>query len=548
MHQHGINALAAGVLLITGALAEESRLTIEAWVDSTPHAVNPNKVLRLAPGPHRLDFRFGPAVRADSFRLRFKLEGLDNEWRDAQGLMRVTARFSNAAGDVVENRDFEVRGNSAGWTGSPERSRLTSRRETVTVPENAVTLRLLLVSGGPVETVGTLIVDDLKVSAVERGTILIQDDFETNEQFDRPDETPRGWLRGGLRRDLLQVARFGGNHALAAFDANVQSFGEWFKDVPLHGQVQPGEKLTLEWKEMFSVGKGGSNMAGYGYVPPGDYVFRVQALAPLEDRVIGAVALAVEVPTPFWKSAWFLMLCTTGGAVGVALAARQVTRRRWQRRVERLEGQQAVERERTRIARDIHDDLGTNLTRIGLLSQMIRRETADGSRAAAAAEEVGQAARAMTQAMAEIVWAVNPHYDTLEGLANFLGRFAQEFLSTAGLRCRLDLPLDLPAIPLAAEKRHQLFLAFKEALNNIVRHARATEVRIALTVEADRFRLTMSDDGCGFSIGPTTSHGNGLTNMAVRLKEIGGACEIESQPGRGTTVRLSVPGGGGNQT
>ena len=179
-----------------------------------------------------------------------------------------------------------------------------------------------------------------------------------------------------------------------------------------------------------------------------------------------------------------------------------------------------------------------------LLSQVIRRETADGSRTASAAKEVGQTARAMTQAMAEIVWAVNPNYDTLEGLANYLGRFAQDFLSTAGLRCRLDMPVELPSLAVPAETRHQLFLAFKEALNNIVRHARATEVRVALTAKLERFSLSVTDDGCGFAAETVAGRGNGLTNMAARLKEIGGACEIESQPGKGTTVRLSVPGGG----
>lgn len=513
-------------------------------VDGKVQPPSSNVVLHLSPGAHRLDFNFGPVVRANPSRLRFKLDGLDNEWRDAQGVMRLTVRFQNAAGDVLENRDFEAHDNGPGWMGNVERSQFTVRRKSLRVPEETVTLRLLLVSGGAADVVGAMIVDDVKLTVAGPGTVLFQDDFETGENLDRSNGTPRGWLRGGLRRDLLQVARLGGNHALAAFDDNVQSFGEWFIDVPVRDKVKPGETLTLEWKEMFSIGKGGPHMAGYGYVPPGEYVFRVQALAPFEERVVGETALAIAIPASVWRSAWFLALCAVAGAAVVALAARQVTRRRWQRRVERLEWQQAVERERTRIARDIHDDIGTGLTRIGLLSQTIRRETAGGSRAASAAEEVGETARALTRAMAEIVWAVNPSYDTLEGLANFLGRFAQEFLSTAGLRCRLDLPVELPALTVPAETRHQLFLAFKEALNNVVRHARATEVRVVLTVESNRFVLSVTDDGCGFSTESVAGRGNGLTNMAARLKEIGGTCAIASEPGKGTIVRLSAPGGG----
>jgi signal transduction histidine kinase len=166
-------------------------------------------------------------------------------------------------------------------------------------------------------------------------------------------------------------------------------------------------------------------------------------------------------------------------------------------------------------------------------------------------DRIYSTARELTRAMDEIVWAVNPQHDTLDSLATYLGRFAQDYLAVARVRCRLDLPMRLPAWPLTAETRHNLFLAFKEALHNAVKHAAATEVRISLSIEPQAFALRVEDQGHGFaarsagtpaSPDPTrVAAGNGLANMRQRLAEIGGRCEIRSAPGQGTTVEFIVP-------
>jgi signal transduction histidine kinase len=217
-----------------------------------------------------------------------------------------------------------------------------------------------------------------------------------------------------------------------------------------------------------------------------------------------------------------------------------------------LERQRALERERARIARDIHDDLGASLTRITMLSQSARGELEFSPASAVAdVERIYSTARELTRAMDEIVWAVNPKHDTLDSLVTYLGRFAQTFLSAAGIRCRLDLPLQVPAMTLSAEIRHNLFLAFKEALNNVVRHAQATEVRIRLDLLGQGFVLTLSDNGRGFHWtgwgqspalpqADRPSGGNGLGNMHKRLQEIGGACEWKTAPGEGTRVKFVI--------
>jgi len=306
------------------------------------------------------------------------------------------------------------------------------------------------------------------------------------------------------------------------------------------------EGLETDWTEA-----GGERVAVYRYVPPGQYRFRV--IACNNDGVwneTGAQVAFCVLPR-FWQTAWFQLPAAAAALTAVAAGARWLTHRRLRRRMERLERQQALERERARIAKDIHDDLGASLTRITLLSQSARAELDDDAPAAADLDRIYATVRELTRALDEIVWAVNPRHDTLDSLATYLGRFAQDFLAAAHVRCRLEMPMHLPHCPLTAETRHNLFLAFKEALHNAVKHARAPEVRVCLRTGADQFVLRVEDNGHGFDAGDVAGRtaappdrpaaGNGLANMRQRLAEIGGRFELESAPGRGTTVVFVVP-------
>jgi signal transduction histidine kinase len=213
----------------------------------------------------------------------------------------------------------------------------------------------------------------------------------------------------------------------------------------------------------------------------------------------------------------------------------------------RLERQQAIERDRARIAKDIHDDLGAGLTHIALLSEMARPAASPetGSQLA----QISEVARELTTNMDEIVWAVNPENDTLDGLATYVSKFAHDYLTAAGIRCRLDLPAQLPAVNLSAEVRHNLFLAVKETLNNVIKHAHASEVRLCLELFAHTFKLTIEDNGCGLNGSETSkvahqgrvSTGHGLPNLQKRLETAGGRCVLDSQPGQGTRIEFTVP-------
>jgi signal transduction histidine kinase len=220
------------------------------------------------------------------------------------------------------------------------------------------------------------------------------------------------------------------------------------------------------------------------------------------------------------------------------------------RKLEHLERLQTVERERTRIAKDIHDDLGASLTRITMLSQSAQGGMDDQASIARHLDQIFLTARESTRALADIVWAVNPSHDTLDSLAAYLQKYAQNFLRDANIRCRIDMPLELPLWPLTADIRHNLLLAFKEVINNVARHANATEVRISLRVGPQSFTLIIEDNGRGFKVpahlNAAAAPGqpaatNGLRNISQRLAETGGRFEIISSEGAGTKVTFVLP-------
>jgi ligand-binding sensor domain-containing protein/signal transduction histidine kinase len=311
-------------------------------------------------------------------------------------------------------------------------------------------------------------------------------------------------------------------------------------------------KYKLDGLESDWVEAGTRRIAQYSYLKPGQYSFHV--IACNNDEVWNQTGASLEftVQPHFWQTWWFIFAATAAGVGMVGGGVALVAHRRERRKLDQLEKQQAVEKERARIARDIHDDLGASLTRIAMLSQTMRKNLEGNSQEASAAERVSGIARELTRAMDEIVWAVNPKHDTLDSLATYLGGFAQDVLAPAGIRCRLNVPVSLPALAVTAEVRHNLFLAFKETLHNVLKHANASEVEISLETAPGGFTLIISDNGCGFALRPSnetgvgsdekqrSGGGNGLINVRKRLEDLGGRCEWETAPGLGTHVRLVI--------
>jgi signal transduction histidine kinase len=205
---------------------------------------------------------------------------------------------------------------------------------------------------------------------------------------------------------------------------------------------------------------------------------------------------------------------------------------------EAAEREGVLEAERARIARDLHDDLGSSLTEIGVLATKGQRLGAMDE-LTALFRGIGAKARSLLTALDTIVWAVDPEDNSLESVADYLSDFANDYLYHSGIACRFDIPVALPAIVLNGRLRQDLLLAVKETLNNVERHAGATEVEFRMTYAEDYIHIIISDNGKGFE--PSHTHGGkGLKNLARRLSTLGGRYSIESSTGKGTVVTIGL--------
>jgi ligand-binding sensor domain-containing protein/signal transduction histidine kinase len=296
----------------------------------------------------------------------------------------------------------------------------------------------------------------------------------------------------------------------------------------------------LEGHEKGWIDVGNARVARYTHLPPGHYRFYVKARN--EDGTwdqTGAV-LEVDALPQYWQTNTFriaVILCLLGATAGMV---RYFYTQKLHRQEQLLKQQAALEGERARIARDLHDQLGANLTQVALLGEMAEADKHLPDEVEAHTRQISQTARETTRSLDEIVWAVNPSNDTLEGLANYVCKYAQEYLALADLPCRVDVPADLPAAPIPPEVRHNVFLAFKEAVHNVIKHAQAGEVWIRLRMEAKQFVLQVEDNGRGLGKQEVQNR-NGLRNMKKRMSDIGGDFSISPGAKGGTLVQLTVP-------
>jgi signal transduction histidine kinase len=207
---------------------------------------------------------------------------------------------------------------------------------------------------------------------------------------------------------------------------------------------------------------------------------------------------------------------------------------------ERVERARALEAERSRIARDLHDDLGSSLTEIGVLASSAQRLPADTNNYPSLFRTIAGKARSLIAALDVIVWAVDPEDNSLQSVADYLSGFVREYLSRSDIACRFKVPVSFPEVMLNGQVRHDLLLAVKETLNNIVRHSEATEVGFGMSMGGGELEILITDNGKGFEAA-TVRDGHGLKNLVARLETIGGIYSVESRVGAGTTVRVHLP-------
>jgi signal transduction histidine kinase len=251
--------------------------------------------------------------------------------------------------------------------------------------------------------------------------------------------------------------------------------------------------------------------------------------------------LSVKVLPPFWRKWWFITLTSLVLLGMIVGSVHYVSTQRLQRQLAALRQQEALERERARIARDIHDQVGASLTQLSLLGELVESDKYHPEEVEGHARQIEATALETTRALDEIVWTVNPSNDTLDGLITYVCKYAQEYLALAQLRYRLEVPPQLPNIPISPELRHNVFLAAKEAVNNIVKHSDAKAAWLRLRLEPGRFTLEIEDNGRGLSPGATEKGRNGLRNMRKRLEDVGGEFVIGPGAEGGTRVSLTAP-------
>jgi signal transduction histidine kinase/ligand-binding sensor domain-containing protein len=282
---------------------------------------------------------------------------------------------------------------------------------------------------------------------------------------------------------------------------------------------------------------GDARKAIYSRLPAAGYHFRV--IACNQSGVwneIGATVNLTVLPF-FWQTWWFRFVMFAAFTVSIIAIVRYVSFRRLRGQLRAIEQQAALDEERARIARDLHDDLGGSLTQVALLLDTPQEKSA------ALDEHVQHCAamvRQVVKAVDGIIWAINPRNDTLPYLIDYISEFAVEFLQAAEIRCRVELPDDLPDRQVSPEARHNLFLVVKQALNNIACHAHATEVWLRVAFKDGKIEIEIKDNGRGFVATPNP-RANGLRNMRQRMEEIGGTFSVDSKPGEGTKISAAYP-------
>lgn len=510
----------------------------------------PSESLRLPARPATTTFTFAPNPQASNIPLRFRcqLDGYEQGWHERSVLMRMVIRFIDANQRDIAEQVFAVQGESPGWTGSFTDSPWFRRKEVITVPADAVRFWVVISSAGPPEAVGAYAVRNLVVFPAGGDTNGIRMIPPVKLDASRAAAearkvSPAGWGRGGIRpADALLLGYGpGAEVALAIVDDHPQGHADWSTAKVQGPELTPGESLTFQWEEVYSIGAADFGRADYTNLPAGLYRFRMEALDLMGVPTGRSFSRLVIVPVAAWKTLWFW------AAVGVALFGmvtagwRLAESRRMKRQVMDLERQRALERERFRIAQDIHDDLGARVAQISLLSSTAQeKESLSVAEARAELGMVSRMSRELVAALYETVWAVSPENDHLDSLVSYIGQVADQMCAVAGIKCRFAIQDMPPAIFIAGPVRHNVIMAVKEALHNVITHGRASEIQIGIRQEQDVLRIQLTDNGCGFD--PAASvRGNGLDNMERRLRSIGGRCSVESQPGAGTKISFEFP-------
>lgn len=270
----------------------------------------------------------------------------------------------------------------------------------------------------------------------------------------------------------------------------------------------------------------------------GNYILKVKAFFPSNRYPPATLNYSFKIVPPWWQTWWFGVGIGIAGIGILIMLFRFYYRRKLEKQLAVVEKQQAIEKERTRIATDMHDDLGAGLSRIKFLSETIGIKKQQQQPFEEDISKIREYSHEMIDKMGEIVWALNEKNDSLSDLLSYTRAYAVEYLSQNGILCKVNAPDNFPLVFVSGEFRRNVFLTVKEALHNVVKHARASEVDVTISIN-HVLVIGLHDNGTGFDKNNIRSFSNGLTNMQKRIGEIGGHLEIKKE--NGTQVQLTLP-------
>ena len=552
-------SLRAGVV-ITSVTVDGKEVPHEGLKDPAGGGLQP---LRVQESARDVVFRFAeePFVGRPAARLRYRLEGYDKGWLDLPTKMRVLLHFRDKEKQIIFQKEFFLEGETPGWTGSEETSEYVTRREQVLVPDRADTVRVAFVSHGGDVGVGVVGIDAVRLSVEQPGETQPKVyDLSVAQGTDvkSPSGVPSNWIREG---SLLDIARLGvrlspaPHPVLVLNDDDAINYGNWSLGfgVPL----QPGDRLTVEWQTAHSIGCSGPGGARYVALKPGTYTFRLAAFRSNGEATGEECTLPVVIVPALYRRTEFWLVLAAVAFVVALLSWRAVEVGRMRRRVAKMEREQALERERARIAKDLHDDIGANLSQISILTTLAGRQDAPVEERNGLAEEAAAVARQTIRSFDQIVWSINPRNDTVQSLVQYLCNSAEDLMASTGIRCQLNADGTFPELALSPQARWAVLMATKEALHNVIKHSGATRVEVRIGFADGVLEVAVEDDGRGIeevatepsprlkSVHPQVgesraAHGNGLRNMRQRMGEVGGECQIGNQPDGGVQVVIRL--------
>ena len=495
-----------------------------------------------------LIFQIQPSRKGqpDPVRIQYRLEGWDEGWVDPESFMFLQLRFLSEDGRRIESLRVPRAGSSKGWTGDPKTSHFNGASEKFVVPPGARHMQLTFYSGGSARTTGIWLVKHVRISVSDTNgrpqRILLDEAFNRGTNLETPTGTPAGWAREGPNRSTPQVFTLNPDthdYALTLLDMDARNTDSWVATGDHIVDVEPGTELLTQIEEAFSIGRGAPYECSYRRLKAGRYKFEVIPVDAFGNQSGAGVELPIELVPPFYARWWFWDGIAVAAMVGGVVAVRFVSGKRLRQQLEHAERRRAVEQERIRIAQDIHDDIGARMTQISLINAVALRTLPKESTTYQQLRRMDQATREIVIAMDEIVWAVDPAHDTLEGFGNYLSQYVTEIVTGESTRCRLDIPTLLPARSISSGVRHQLLMAVKEALNNALKHSGASEITVRLKFVDPILTVRIEDNGRGFA--ENAQHGGeGILNMQRRLQSVGGTTKIESASDQGTTVSFLV--------